>query len=68
MKKVIKIKTKEPSIKVVVGKESMEDEKIAENCNAVYNAVISSLPRNKQNIKNVMIKFTMTKPIEVNIT
>ena len=63
----IKIRTKEPSIKVSVGKHSMKDGDIIENAMSVYNAVLNALPRNKENVKNVELKFTMSKPVKVNI-
>lgn len=59
--KGIKIKTKEPSIKAAIGKQSMKDEEIIENIMAVYNSVLKLLPKGKENIRNVEIKFTMTK-------
>jgi ribosomal protein L1 len=64
---MIKIKTKEPSIKLCIGKESMSDEDISENIDAVYKAVMKQLPRDKDNIRSVMVKFTMTKPKRINI-
>lgn len=60
--KVIKLKTKEPCIKVAIGKENMKDEEIAENILTAYNALVNGLSKNKDNIKSVMIKFTMNKP------
>jgi len=61
----IKIKTKEASIKLAIGKEKMKDEEIIENILAVYNAVLKELPREKENIKNIKLKFTMTKPVKI---
>ena len=61
----IKIKTKETSIKLPIGKQSMEDSKIIENIMSVYDAVLKVLPKNKENIKNVEVKFTMTKPRKI---
>ncbi len=63
----IKLRVKESSIKLAVGKESMENKKIIENIITIYNTLIKSLPRDKENIKNVEIKFTMTKPQKINI-
>ncbi len=58
----LKIKTKESSIKLSIGKQSMKDKEIAENILAVYSTVLKNLPKGKDNIKNIEIKFTMTKP------
>jgi large subunit ribosomal protein L1 len=61
----VKIKVKEPSIKIPIGKQAMKDEEIIENIMAVYNILLKTLPRNKENIKNIEIKFTMTKPYKI---
>lgn len=63
----IKIKVKEPSIKVPIGKQTMKDEDIIENILAVYNLLLKTLPRNKENIKNIEIKLTMTKPYKISV-
>jgi len=63
----VKIKPKEPSIKVSIGKQSMKDEDITENIITVYNAVVRALPKDKENIRNIRIKFTMTKPQKIKI-
>lgn len=64
--KSVKIRTKEASIKIAVGKEEMSDEEIIANTSAVYNAIVNALPTKNENVKNVKIKFTMSKPVEVN--
>ena len=63
----VKIKIKEPSIKLPIGKQSMKDEDIIENIMAIYNTLLKTLPRNKENIKNIEIKFTMTKPYKISL-
>lgn len=63
----IKIKIKESSIKIAIGKQSMKDDEIIENILTVYDAVLKDLPRDKENIKNVEVKFTMTKPQKIKI-
>ena len=62
-----KIRLKEASIKVPVGKLSMDDEKIIENADSVYKTVESALPKKIENVKNIMIKTTMGKPLKVEI-
>ena len=49
----VKIRTKEASIKLAVGKQSMKDEDLIENILTIYNAVLGVLPREKENIKNI---------------
>jgi len=63
----IKIKIKESSIKLPIAKQNMKDEEIIENILAVYNAVVKELPKNQENIKNIEIKLTMSKPQKIKI-
>ncbi len=43
----------------------MKNEEIAENVVTVYNAILKNLPKEKDNIKNLELKFTMTKPQKI---
>lgn len=61
---VVRVQTKEPSIKLTIGNESMKDQEIIDNIKAVYNFVLNELPNKKENIKSVMIKLTMGKTIK----
>ncbi len=63
----VKIKIKEASIKLPIGKQSMRDEEIIENILAVYNAIVKEMPKDLENIKNIEIKFTMSKPQKIKI-
>jgi len=63
----IRVRVKEPSIKVGVGKESLSDEQIVDNAIAVYKKILETLPKNIDNIRNVKIKFTMSKPVGVEL-
>ena len=63
----LRIKAKESSIKLAIGKQNMKDGEIIENAIAIYNAVLKALPRDKENIKNIEIKFTMSKPQKIKI-
>lgn len=63
----VKIRTKEASIKTAIGKQDMKDEEIIENIMVVYNAILKALPKEKDNVKNLEIKFTMTKPRRISI-
>jgi len=47
-----------------IGDESMEDEDIASNANAVINAIEKKLPNGDKNIKKIMVKTTMGKLIK----
>ena len=61
----VRIRIKESSIKLAIGKQSMKNEEIIENILAVYNAVLKAIPKDKENIKNIELKFTMTKPQKI---
>ena len=63
----VKIKTKEASIKIPIGKQSMKDEEIVENAMTIYNAILKSLTKGKDNVKNIELKFTMTKPQKIKL-
>lgn len=63
----IKIRLKEASVKVAVGKQSMKNEEILENIISIYNELIKALPRGKENVKNIELKLTMTKPKKIRI-
>lgn len=63
----IRVRVKEPSIKIGVGKESLEDNRIVENLLTAYRKILENLPKKIDNIRNVKIKFTMNKPVVVNI-
>jgi len=65
LQSIIKIRAKESSIKVMIGKESISDEDLSENAAIIYATVFNALPKKKENIKNVMVKFTMSKPIKI---
>ena len=63
----VKIKIKEASVKISVGKQSMKDEELIENILTIYNAVFKMMTKGKENIKNIEVKFTMTKPQKIKI-
>ena len=63
----VKIRIREPSIKLAIGKQNMKDSEIIENILSVHSAVLKVLPKENENIKNIEIKFTMTKPQKVKI-
>jgi len=65
MKKSIRVKNKEMAIKLAVGKESMSDDELKENIEAVIKGLEGKLPRGRDNVKEVLIKFTMTKPVKL---
>lgn len=61
----VRVRVKEPSVKVGIGKESLTDEQILRNVTAVYKKIVESLPKKEENVKNVLIKLCMDKPVRV---
>ena len=53
------------SIKAIAGSETMSDDTLADNINSIFNTVLHEMPQEKANIKSLIIKFTMSKAIEV---
>jgi len=52
------------SISCKIGDETMEDADLAVNAYTVLNAIEKKLPNGEKNIKKVMIKTTMGKPVK----
>ena len=68
LQKTVKISAKKaPVIQVKVGTEAMKDEDIIDNINLVYNQIIHHTPKEKANIKNALLKLTMSKPVKLDI-
>ena len=64
--KLVRLQTKkELIIKSSIGKESMKDDELAENIVTSYNSVIHSLPQEESNVKEVMIKLSMSPRIKL---
>ena len=45
----------EKAVKICVGKEAMKDEELTDNIIAVYNFLLTKLPQEKQNIKDIIL-------------
>lgn len=66
LRKTVRLSTKNDAIiKCAVGDEKMDDEQIADNIMAVYNAVVNALPQKENNIKTLILKLTMGAPVKV---
>jgi len=64
----IKVRVKEVSIKLNIGKDLMPDSLIIENVKEAYKGIVNALPKKKENIRSLIIKFTMTKPIKIELS
>ena len=66
LQKTVRLQSrKATNLQCLVGKESQPDEEIIDNVLTVYQTVIKQLPNEEQNIKNVYLKFTMSKPVKI---
>ena len=65
-RKTVKISLKEsPVIHVSVGTDSMPDEKVAANAEAVFNFLKERLPKGNNNIRSAYIKLSMGQPVKI---
>ena len=53
------------TIRCSIGNEGMSDEDLAENVYYVYSNLVHALPSEENNVKQVLVKMTMSKPVEV---
>ncbi len=53
------------NLQCIVGKQDQPDEQVAENILAICHAVEKALPGERQNIKNILLKLTMSKPVRL---
>lgn len=58
----------EPSVKVSLGSEEYEEDKLADNAVNVYNTIVHDLPNHKHNIRAVYLKFTMGPCVKIGET
>lgn len=68
LQKTVRIQAKKsPNVQIKIGNETMKDEKLAENVIQVFNQVLHNLPKERSNVKRVLLKTTMGQPIELDI-
>ncbi len=66
LRKSVKVSSKNTSmVQCSIGKEDMDEQKIVDNAISLYNQIVHALPQEKNNIKHVMLKLTMSKPAKV---
>lgn len=54
-----------PAMQCFVGKENTDDNELCNNVLAAYSSILSALPNEKLNVKNVFIKLTMGKAVKI---
>jgi large subunit ribosomal protein L1 len=68
LKKSVRLRIKDaPVIQCTVGTESMKDEEVEANIIKILKFLEERLPKGKANIKNIVIKLTMGKPVKVEV-
>jgi large subunit ribosomal protein L1 len=68
-RKMVRVRMREqPVLQCRVGTESMSDEKLVENIQAVVSRIEQKLERGFKNIGEILLKGTMSKPVKVTIT
>ncbi len=53
------------NLQAMVGKEDQPEEEIIDNILMVYQTTLKNLPEESQNIKNVALKLSMSKPVKM---
>lgn len=56
-----------PVIQCLVGKEDMPDGEIVDNVEGVLKLLETKLPRGRHNMGKVFLKFTMSKPVNIEV-
>ena len=57
-----------PVVHARVGTEDMTDEQVAGNIEAILKAIIAALPKGKEQIKDAVVKLTMSKPTKFQVS
>ncbi len=66
LRKTVKVSAKTiPMIQCIVGKEDMKDEDVSDNIWTIYDGLVHHLVSGKDNVRSVMLKLTMSKPIKL---
>lgn len=68
LKKSVRIRVRDsPVIHVPAGSESMTDAQLSDNIEKVLDEVQKALPKGKNQIKDVCVKMTMSKPVKIDV-
>ncbi len=66
LKRTVRVQLKNnPVVHARIGTEDMDDEKLAENAEAILNAIINKLERGENQVKSVHLKTTMGPAVKV---
>ncbi|MGV9173244.1 MAG: 50S ribosomal protein L1 [Promethearchaeia archaeon] len=65
-KRIVKIRVrKQPLVQTIIGKKSMDEEKLYENMETIVDYVVSQMPHRYNNIQSMYVKSTMGKPVKI---
>jgi large subunit ribosomal protein L1 len=68
-RKMVRVRMREqPVLQCRVGTETMADDKLAENIQAVVSRIEQKLERGFKNIGEILVKGTMSKPVKISLT
>lgn len=68
-RKMVRVRMREqPVLQCRIGTESMQDEKLVENIQAVVSRIEQKLERGFKNVGEILLKATMSKPVKLSIT
>jgi large subunit ribosomal protein L1 len=68
-RKMVRVRMREqPVLQCRVGTESMSDDKLVENIQAVSSRIEQKLERGVKNIGEILVKSTMSKPVKISFT
>ncbi len=66
LQKTVRLQAKKgTNLQCLVGKENQPENEIIDNILTVYQTAIKHLPNEEQNVKNVSLKLTMSKPVKI---
>jgi len=66
LQKIVRLSAKlSLMVQAAVGKEDMPEEQVVDNIMTIYDALIHHLPNAEHNVKEILLKLTMSKPIEI---
>ncbi len=66
LQKTIKVSAKKvPMFQLIIGKEDMNEEEIVDNIDFAVDQIIHHLPKERNNIKSIFLKLTMSKPVSI---
>jgi large subunit ribosomal protein L1 len=66
LQKTVRINLKKALMaQIMIGKEDQNEEEVVDNIITLYNQIIHNLPNEKNNLKSVSLKLTMSKPIKL---